>query len=124
VKPAALVTRLPGASIDAPAPAHCAALGSLLARMHLAGQSYGAFLENPRGPKWWHATAAELRPFLEQAQVELLDAELRFQALTRFPDLPRGPVHADLFRDNALFEDGTLSGVIDFYFACTDKESL
>ncbi len=119
-KPAALVTRLPGASIEAPAPAHCAALGALLARMHRAGQSYGAHLENPRGPQWWYAAARELRPFLDAAQSSLLDEELQFQALTRFPDLPRGPVHADLFRDNVLFEDGALSGVIDFYFAGVD----
>lgn len=120
-KPAALVTRLPGVSIDAPAPAHCEALGSLLARMHRAGETYGTFLENPRGPKWWRATARELRPFLDRAQAELLDQELRFQALTRFPDLPRGPVHADLFRDNALFENSAISGVIDFYFAGVDR---
>lgn len=119
-KPAALVTRLPGASIEAPAPAHCAALGALLARMHRAGQSYGVHLENPRGPQWWCSAARELRPFLDAAQSSLLDEELRFQALARLPDLPRGPVHADLFRDNVLFEDGALSGVIDFYFAGVD----
>jgi len=50
----------------------------------------------------------------------LLEDELAFQAQHRFPDLPRGPVHADLFRDNALFEEGRISGVIDFYFAGVD----
>jgi Ser/Thr protein kinase RdoA (MazF antagonist) len=50
----------------------------------------------------------------------LLDEELRFQSLHRFPDVPRGPVHADLFRDNVLFEQERLSGVIDFYFAGVD----
>ena len=53
-------------------------------------------------------------------QEELLEAELAFQAEQRFPDLPRGPVHADLFRDNALWEDGRISGVVDFYFAGVD----
>jgi len=119
-KPAALVTRLPGASVEAPTQAHCAALGRLLARMHLAGQSYAGTLENPRGRKWWRVAAREVRPFLTHAQAALLDEELRFQSLYRFPDLPRGPVHADLFRDNALFEDDSLSGVIDFYFAGID----
>jgi homoserine kinase type II len=119
-KPAAVVTRLPGASVEAPTAAHCAALGDLLARMHLAGQSYAGGLENPRGPKWWRVAAREVRPFLHDAQAALLDEELRFQSLYRFPDLPRGPVHADLFRDNALFDDDRLSGVIDFYFAGID----
>ena len=119
-KPAALVTRLPGTSVERASVAHCAALGALLARMHLAGRSYAGYLENPRGMKWWRSAAAEVRPLLDPARQELLDEELRFQALHRFPDLPRGPVHADLFRDNILFEGERVSGVIDFYFAGVD----
>jgi homoserine kinase type II len=119
-KPAALVTRLPGASLARPGAAECAELGSLLARMHRAGQSYRGYLENPRGPKWWRVAAREVRPFLDAERKHLLDEELQLQSRHRFPDLPRGPVHADLFRDNALFDNGRLSGVIDFYFAGVD----
>lgn len=119
-KPAALVSRLSGASVERPGVAECAALGALLARMHLAGRSYSGYLENPRGPKWWRASANAVRPFLDAPARALLDEELRLQALYRFPDLPRGPIHADLFRDNVLFEDGGISGVIDFYFAGVD----
>ena len=119
-KPAALVTRLPGTSVHSGNASHCAALGELLARMHLAGRSYAGYLENPRGVKWWRSAAAEVRPLLDRPRQELLDEEMRFQSLHRFPDLPRGPVHADLFRDNVLFEEGRLSGVIDFYFAGVD----
>ncbi|MGH8704799.1 MAG: homoserine kinase [Burkholderiales bacterium] len=119
-KPAALVTRLAGVSIERPGKAECAELGALLARMHLAGRSYGGYLENPRGPKWWRGAAHELRPHLDEPQARLLDEEMRFQSRHRFADLPRGPVHADLFRDNALFENGRISGVIDFYFAGMD----
>ena len=119
-KPAALVTRLPGRSLQDPHPAHCAELGALLARMHLAGRSYSAFLENPRGPRWWRLAARDVAPFLDDAKRKLLEAELAFQAEQRFPDLPRGPVHADLFRDNTLWEDGRISGVVDFYFAGVD----
>ncbi len=119
-KPAALVTRLPGGSVEQPGVAECAQLGALLARMHLAGRSYRSYLENPRGPRWWRDAARAVRPFLDAAQRELLDAELQFQSSQRFPDLPRGPVHADLFRDNVLFESGGISGVIDFYFAGVD----
>jgi homoserine kinase type II len=119
-KPAALVTRLQGVSLETPGVAECAQLGGLLARMHLAARSYGGYLENPRGPKWWRSAAADVRPFLDPGRLALLEAELRFQADRRFPDLPRAAVHADLFRDNALFEGGRLSGVIDFYFAGVD----
>jgi len=119
-KPAALVTRLPGSSLEHPGVAECGELGALLARMHLAGRSYPAYLENPRGPKWWRLAAMDLKPFLGSEESTLVEEELAFQARHRFPDLPRGPVHADLFRDNALFENGRISGVIDFYFAGVD----
>jgi len=119
-KPAALVTRLPGRSIEQPGERECAELGALLARLHLAGRSFPGYLENPRGPKWWRLAAKEVLPHLKENQVELLEKELQFQAEQRFPDLPRGPVHADLFRDNTLFEKGRISGVIDFYFAGVD----
>ncbi|MGH8687776.1 MAG: homoserine kinase [Burkholderiales bacterium] len=119
-KPAALVTRLPGTSIERPGPAECAELGRLLARLHLAGRSYPAYRDNPRGPRWWREASRDLEPVLAGPERRLLDAELAFQAGQRLPDLPRGPVHADLFRDNALFADGRLCGVIDFYFAGVD----
>jgi homoserine kinase type II len=119
-KPAALVTRLPGRSVERPGAGECRELGSVLARMHLAGRSYAAYQENPRGPKWWRAAAADVHPFLDERRRALLQAELAFQAQHRYADLPRGPVHADLFRDNALFESGRLSGVFDFYFAGVD----
>jgi homoserine kinase type II len=119
-KPAALVTRLPGRSLEDPGERECGELGALLGRLHLAGRSYPAYLENPRGPKWWRLAAKEVMPFLDSQQNELLSKELQFQSEQRFPDLPRGPVHADLFRDNTLFEKGRISGVIDFYFAGVD----
>jgi homoserine kinase type II len=119
-KPAALVTRLPGRWRESPGPAECGALGALLARMHLAARSYAAYLENPRGPKWWRFAAEAVAPLLDAQRKRLLAQELEFQSGQRFPDLPRGPVHADLFRDNALFEGGRISGVIDFYFAGVD----
>jgi len=119
-KPAALVTRLPGRSLERPGVAECAELGALLGRMHLAGRSYSAYLENPRGPRWWRFAAREVAPFLDSQQRELMESELEFQTQHRFPDLPRGPVHADLFRDNALFDQGRISGVVDFYFAGVD----
>jgi homoserine kinase type II len=119
-KPAVLVTRLAGKSIENPGTAECAELGALLARMHLAARSYASYLDNPRGPKWWRFAAREVSSFLDSRRKALLESELAFQAEHRFPDLPRGPVHADLFRDNALFDKGRICGVIDFYFAGVD----
>jgi homoserine kinase type II len=119
-KPAALVTRLAGVVVQQPSPVHCAEVGAVLADMHVAGQSYRGTLENPRGPKWWHATAPQVMPFLDDQGRRLLAAELEFQSRQQLRDLPRGPVHADLFRDNVLFEGERIGGVLDFYFAGVD----
>jgi homoserine kinase type II len=119
-KPASVVTCLPGKWQEHPTIEHCAKVGALLAHMHLSGMSYPEKIENPRGPKWWIATAPHLIPFLAAEEIKILTEELRFQSLHRFDNLPRGVIHADLFRDNVLFADGSLGGVIDFYFACND----
>ncbi len=119
-KPASLVTRLPGTVITNPSPAHCAQVGATLASMHLAGRSYDGSLENPRGPRWWHQTAPKVMPFLDAAAQALLRDELAYQSAQRSDGLPLGAIHADLFRDNVLFEGERLGGVIDFYFAGVD----
>ncbi|HKY02686.1 MAG TPA: homoserine kinase [Burkholderiales bacterium] len=119
-KPAALFTRLSGATLTGPTTKHCAAVGAVLADMHLAGRDYAGQLENPRGPKWWNQTAPQVMRFLNAEAQALLQSELAFQAAHRVSDLPRGPIHADLFRDNVLFEGEQLTGALDFYFAGID----
>jgi len=125
-KPATIVTFLHGKPVMHPAPEHCARVGEVLAEMHLAGQTYRGQLDNLRGPKWWSACAPELYRFLDEEDAELLRSEIRFQAGHRHDALPRGVIHADLFRDNVLFRDGpagagpVVGGFIDFYFACVD----
>ncbi|MCZ2104116.1 MAG: homoserine kinase [Comamonadaceae bacterium] len=123
-KPATLATRLQGRSALAPTVAHCAALGGMLARMHLAGADYERQQPNLRGLAWWNATAPLVLPHLNAAQAALLQSELAYQnhigASSAYAALPRGPVHADLFRDNVLFEGARLSGIFDFYFAGVD----
>jgi homoserine kinase type II len=119
-KPAALMSRLQGDAVTAPTPAHCGQVGTTLADMHLAGQSYPGSLDNPRGPRWWRETAPKLSPFLDAGSAALLRSELEFQARHRHEKLPRGPIHADMFRDNVLFEGSRIGGVIDFYFAGID----
>jgi len=119
-KPACIVSCLKGASITLPTPDHCAQVGEMLANMHLAGKSYPAHMPNSRGPAWWRATAPQVMPKLDADDATLLTEELRFQSLYRHEDLARGVIHADLFRDNILFDGGQLAGVIDFYYACDD----
>lgn len=119
-KPAALVMRLHGASPEHPGTAQCAAMGTALARLHVAAADYPAIRPNDRGPKWWRVTAEAVMPKLDADDAALLEEEIRFQGLYRFTDLPRGVIHADLFRDNAMFEGDELTGIIDFYYACND----
>jgi len=119
-KPAGIVTCVPGADLKQVYAADCATIGALLAEMHLAGASYRAEMPNPRGPKWWKAALPKVLPFLDAHAAALLREEVRFQALYRFEDLPRGVIHADMFRDNVLWDSGRVGGIIDFYFACSD----
>ncbi len=123
-KPAALVTRLPGRSELQPDPTHCAQIGTCLARMHLAAVDFPLQQPNLRGLAWQRETVPRIVPYLNTEQRALLEAELAYQiALAEDPAysrLPRSAVHADLFRDNALFDNGVLSGVFDWYFAGCD----
>ena len=124
-KPAAVVNRLRGQSVLAPQASHCAAVGAMLARMHLAGRDYAREQPNLRGLPWWNQTVPVVLPYLEPAQSALIRSELAFQnhvaASSAYRALPRGPVHADLFRDNVLFDGEALSGFFDFYFAGVDS---
>ena len=119
-KPAGIVTCVRGADLKEVGVDHCATIGTLLAEMHLAGASYGASMANPRGPKWWQAALPKVLPFLDAHAASLLKEEVRFQSSHRYEDLPRGVIHADLFRDNVLWDGARVGGIIDFYFACTD----
>ncbi len=123
-KPAAIVDRLPGRHNLAPDAAHCASVGTMLARMHLAGLDFAMHQPNLRGLAWWRETAPSVMPHLTLAQRETLESELAFQVqLAQAPaylSLPRGPIHADLFRDNVVFEGDRLTGFFDFYFAGVD----
>jgi homoserine kinase type II len=119
-KPASLVSFLAGKDLKNPSAGQCAQVGAQLAALHLAGQSYPLQMDNPRGPRWWKAALHEVVPFMPAQDAALLREEVRFQSLYRFADLPRGAVHADLFRDNVLFENDRITGIIDFYFACND----
>ena len=128
-RPAAVVDLLPGRHQLAPDAAHCASVGTVLARMHLAGADFALHQPNLRGAAWWAETVPEVQPFLTPAQRELIDTELAFalqvHASKAHAALPQGAIHADLFRDNVMFEQGpdgsdVLTGLFDFYFAGDD----
>jgi len=119
-KPAALVARLPGIVVEQPRSGHCAAVGALLAQMHVAAGGLNAGRENPFGLRWQREATVRVADRLPAPDAALLHAELNFQAGHIASGLPHGIIHADLFRDNVLFAEGALSGVIDFYFACED----
>ena len=118
-KPAAIVQRLRGTSIEgrAPSVAEISALGTLLARMHLAGEGFPERHPNPAGFSWWQETARHLVPHLSREDNTLIAEELAYQGTRDRTNLPGGVVHADLFPDNVLFENGRISGTIDFYYA-------
>ena len=120
-KPAALFNRLPGSCVDQPTAAHLRQLGTMLARLHLAAADFPAPLANPCGHAWRERTGRQLAPLLSADERARLLAELDFQAAQDYAGLARGVIHADLFRDNVLWQpDGQLSGVLDFYFAGAD----
>ena len=123
-KPTAVVNRLSGQSQLAPEAVHCAAVGEMLARMHIAGEDYNRSQPNLRGLAWWNDTVPVVLPHLDEAQASLLQSELAYQNHiangAAYQALPKGPVHADLFRDNVMFEGNALTGLFDFYFAGVD----
>jgi len=119
-KPIALVERLDGGSIIKTTINHCEQLGVAMGKMHTAGLSYSARQENPRGPAWCQHTAHKVIDKLSQSEQQMLDDEIHFQMEKRHAELPRGVIHADLFRDNALWDGDKFSGIIDFYYSCDD----
>lgn len=124
-KPAAIVTKLEGKSQMDPRPVHCAAVGAMLARMHLAAVDYPLQQPNLRGLDWWNETTPQVLPFLDDSCAHLLRAEMHFQeafaGCDTYHQLQRGPVHADLFRNNVMFDGERLTGFFDFYFAGCDS---
>lgn len=120
-KPALLVPLAPGEHLPAPLPEHCAAIGDFLGRMHGLRPALPAPRANPFGRVWLEQAAITLTPHFSAADNALLARQLdRCRRLEFENVLPQGPIHADLFRDNALFSAGRLSAVIDFHSACHD----
>lgn len=120
-KPAALVARLTGQSVLFPTITQCAAVGRALGDLHVLGLSYEGRCENGRGPAWREQTGRLLLAKTTPENRALIEDELAAQARIDWAGLPQGVIHADLFKDNVLFVDERLTGVIDFYYACNDS---
>lgn len=123
-KPAAIVTKLHGDCQLTPQPVHCAEVGAMLARMHVAAQDFPMRQPNLRGLAWWNENAPIVMPYLSDADRQLLTSEIDFQnafaASSTYGHLQSGPIHADLFRNNVMFDGDRLTGFFDFYFAGCD----
>jgi homoserine kinase type II len=122
-RPAALITFLDGMWIRRPSASHCAALGEALAKLHLAGLDFGQTRANALSVDGWRSLYAHCSARANEVQPDLaqfLAAELGYLEQAWPRHLPQGVIHADLFPDNVFFLGNRLSGLIDFYFACTD----
>jgi homoserine kinase type II len=122
-RPAAIVTFLEGVWVRRPNSAHCAAVGAALAQMHLAGADFPMKRKNALSVAGWSALYTQASARADSVHKNLTNtiaAELAHCDKFWPPDLPHGVIHADLFPDNVFFLGKELSGLIDFYFACTD----
>jgi homoserine kinase type II len=123
-KAIALIEFLPGVSVSVPTPAQAEAVGRALAQLHLAAADFPATRANGMGPAEWQRLADALGP----DGLAAIDPHFAAQVARELPEvvaawpsnLPRGTIHADLFPDNVLMLGNQVSGLIDFYFACTD----
>jgi homoserine kinase type II len=122
-RPAAIVTFLDGMWIRRPNAAHCAAVGEALARLHLAGADFPMTRRNGLSVEGWPGlfeTAGARADKVQNGLCAAIARELDHVELNWPRGLPQGVIHADLFPDNVFFLGNRLSGLIDFYFACTD----
>ena len=122
-RPAAIVTFLDGMWIRRPDPRHCYALGGALAKLHLAGADFAQRRRNTLSVEGWRPLYEQVASRADSVQpglAETIERELAHLEQHWPRDLPHGVIHADLFPDNVFFLGNALSGLIDFYFACTD----
>lgn len=117
---AVLAARPEGTPVVQTGEAQCAAVGTMLAALHLAGADFSGRRPNPRGPHWWRNTAASLEPSLDYRAQRVLQAELDYLSRFDFARLPHGAIHADLSRDKLLFDQDRVSGLLDLFSACDD----
>ena len=117
-KPALLVERLKGSGVARPNLAQCQQIGAALGALHRVGADFSHHRDSEHGVQWHTETAKKTLTVVSSDDAALLTDEMDFQAAQSYSGLPWGLTHGDLFRDNSLFDGDTLSGIIDFYYAC------
>ena len=115
--PAALVNRLNGVSIDIANVKQCQEIGIQMAKMHLSSKQFKFSREASRNEDWRIQTSKLVMPKLNKDEQNLLNQELNYIKTTKVGHLGTSVIHADLFRDNVLFIDDEVTGIIDFYYA-------
>jgi homoserine kinase type II len=118
-KPAAVFKRLSGTASTSPSILQCREIGRQLANLHRCTQNYTFPITNDYDLNGCISLVTKIDARLSAADRTLINDELSFQAANTSDDLPLGVIHADLFRDNVLFVGNRLSGLLDFYSACT-----
>ena len=123
-KALALIEFLPGVSVDEPTAGQAHAVGAALAQIHIAAADFAQTRENSLALPGWKvlldACGAEGLTSIHPELAMIVARELKSLAAQWPTDLPRGVIHADLFPDNVLMLGESVTGLIDFYFACTD----
>ena len=122
-RPACLIQYLSGISLTEPTPAHCHAAGAALGRLHKASADFAPMRDNDLGPNGWQRLYTACADHFDDIAPGLgAEVARDLTAVTaQWPDqLERATIHADLFPDNVLMRGTTITGLIDFYFACTD----
>lgn len=120
-KPAVVFKRIPGRSVDNPTLSQCQQVGAKLAELHRSGANFKTVRKNQMDLQWCAQVTDRVRPYLKVGDYTLMMAELEFQAGYSQVQLPQGLIHGDLFKDNVLFVDDKLTGILDFYNACHDS---
>ncbi len=117
-KPASLVQRLRGKSVEVATVEHCSVMGQALAQFHLGGRGFAQQRSNDRDLDWMQSMRVKVASLADAETLAFIDAELSAQQAVHVASLPNGVIHADLFLDNALFDGELLTGIIDLYYAC------
>ncbi len=117
-KPASIISCLAGKDVEQSNPEQCFSVGRMLAKMHLAGQSYPMTMTNPRFKAWWYEQSEKLYGLMPEQDSHLLKETIALLDAQPDTHLPAGVIHADLFKDNVLMSGNEVTGFIDFYYAC------